>query len=543
MSAAAMDGRPRTLSAWCQSLWSDVLFPGPSPAAAESGRVRSLLLLIAVPALLLYPCLSFHLFEPDESRYAQIAREMLQRGEIVVPYLQGEPYLDKPPLTYWLTEASYALFGVQVGAARLAPALAVHATILLVYLLGRRSLGETSAFRGALVLSLAPGFLGMGRLLLLDGVLTLWTTLAVLSAFEAVRGPRLCWGWWLIAAIACGLGILTKGPIAVVLLLPPLWLYRWVSGRGCAPDRRGWAVFVGVVLTVALPWYIAMCLRVPAFAREFFWEHNVQRFLAPFAHQHGVWYYIPVLLGSLLPATLLIGPFLRFLFSSASEHTDRRPPELGFFLLAAGWCVLFFTLSACKLATYVLPAFPPLALAFGHFLTGERWRRSRCPAVAALSAFMVLMFVHYLALPWYAWFRSPLNQDEQVRRLCSDRAQVVVCYPRNCDSVSFYLGRDDLRNYRSKDIEDLRDLVRRYPRVVILCTHRSSLRGLRQLLPPEVAVVESVSLGLRDIPGVPKAIMKPLNLMMGETALGLCDIAVVEKRGPAASQQAGLAPR
>jgi 4-amino-4-deoxy-L-arabinose transferase-like glycosyltransferase len=532
-----MEGRPRTLSAWCRFLWSDILFPGMREATGPY-RLRSLLLLIAVPALLLYPCLSFHLFEPDESRYAQIAREMLQRGEVVVPYLQGEPYLDKPPLTYWLTEASYALFGVEVAAARLAPALAVHACILIVYLLGRRSLGEASAFRGALLLSLAPGFLGMGRLLLLDGILTLWTTLALLSAFEAVRGQRLRWGWWLLAAVACGLGILTKGPIALILLLPPLWLWRRLSGQGAAPGRRGWLVFLGVALAVALPWYIAMCLRVPAFATTFLWEHNVQRFLAPLAHQHGVWYYVPVLLGSLLPATLLIVPFTRFLFSADPESADRRTPELGFFLLAAGWCVLFFTLSACKLATYVLPALPPLALAFGHFLAADRWRSHRAPRVAAITTFAVLALVHYLALPWYAWFRSPLNQPEQVYRLCSDPAQVVVCYPRNCDSVAFYLGRDDLRNYRSKDIEDLRALVRRYPRTVILCTHRSSLRGLRQLLPPEVAVVESVSLGLRDIPGVPRSLMKPLNLMMGETALGLCDIAVVEKKAPSATEHA-----
>jgi hypothetical protein len=95
--------------------------------------------------------------------------------------------------------------------------------------------------------------------------------------------------------------------------------------------------------------------------------------------------------------------------------------------------------------------------------------------------------------------------------------------------VSFYLGRDDLRSYRSKDIEDLRALVRAGPRTVILCTHRHSLRGLRELLPPEVRIVDEVHFGLRDIPGVPRAVMKPLTLLMGETALGLCDVAVVER--------------
>jgi hypothetical protein len=105
-----------------------------------------------------------------------------------------------------------------------------------------------------------------------------------------------------------------------------------------------------------------------------------------------------------------------------------------------------------------------------------------------------------------------------------------VCYPRPCNSVAFYLNRDDMVNYRSKEIEELRALVRAQPRTVILCTHRHSLEGLRQLLPPEVHVVDSVRIGLTDIPGVPARWMKPLAKLLGETALGLCDIAVVERR-------------
>src|SRR5262249_32738243 len=97
---------PPSLIAWIPQLWSQVLFPGKT-AVDASVRWLSVLVLLVVPGVLLYPCLSFHLFEPDEGRYAEIAREMLARGEWVVPYLQGEPYLDKPPLLYWLTMASF----------------------------------------------------------------------------------------------------------------------------------------------------------------------------------------------------------------------------------------------------------------------------------------------------------------------------------------------------------------------------------------------------------------------------------------------------
>src|SRR5712691_10250049 len=126
---------PRSVGACGEWLWSRVLFPG-KPEASGPLRLGPLLFFLLVPAAVLYPCLSFYLFEPDEGRYAQIPREMLARGDWVVPVLQSEPYLDKPPLFYWLVMLSYSLFGVHDWAARLVPALAVHGTILVTYLLG-----------------------------------------------------------------------------------------------------------------------------------------------------------------------------------------------------------------------------------------------------------------------------------------------------------------------------------------------------------------------------------------------------------------------
>ena len=161
---------PRGLLAWLPYLWGRVVFAG-QPAIDSRLRPLSLLLLIVLPGILLYPTRSFHLLEPDEGRYAQIAREMFDRGEWIVPTLQGQPYLDKPPMLYWLVKISYSIFGVSEASARLIPALAVHLSILLVYLIGRRSLGERSALWGALLLTIAPGFMGIGRLLIIDGLL------------------------------------------------------------------------------------------------------------------------------------------------------------------------------------------------------------------------------------------------------------------------------------------------------------------------------------------------------------------------------------
>src|SRR5829696_10025077 len=160
---------PTALIPGLRLLWTRTLFGGDA-AVDPRLRLPSLALVILLPAALIYPSLNFHLLEPDEGRYAQIGREMFLRGDWVVPHLQGEPYLDKPPLMYWLVALSYKLFGVQSWAARLVPALAVHGTILLTYLFGRRLLGERAAVRGAVLLALMPGLVGMGRLLVLDGL-------------------------------------------------------------------------------------------------------------------------------------------------------------------------------------------------------------------------------------------------------------------------------------------------------------------------------------------------------------------------------------
>jgi 4-amino-4-deoxy-L-arabinose transferase-like glycosyltransferase len=435
-----------------------------------------------VSGALLYPCLSFYLFEPDEGRYAEIPREMLARGEWLVPYLQGEPYLDKPPLMYWLVMMSYRLFGEHDWSARLIPALAIQCCILVTYLLGRRSLGERAAFWGALALSLAPGFVSVGRLLVLDGLLAFCVTLSTLAAFEAVRGHRFRWSWWLLAAFACGLGVLTKGPIAIVLLVPPMWAYRILANSSCRIGWRRWVIFSTVILAVVSPWYVAMSLRIPSFAHYFFWEQNVVRFLSPFDHQRPIWFYAPVLLVGLLPASLLVLPLVRFLLSGDERTAQCRSRELGFTVLAGAWCVFFFTASGCKLPTYILPAFPFFALSLGAYFVQSCWLLSRWTNGLIGATFILLAIGHYLVVPWYARFHSPMLHAAEVEQLCRDSQTPVVCYPRNCDSVAFYLGRDDLRSYRSKETHLLVAYLQQHPRTVVLFSHRHSLHGLQQAL-------------------------------------------------------------
>jgi 4-amino-4-deoxy-L-arabinose transferase-like glycosyltransferase len=509
---------PRTLPGWLPYLWGRVLFPA-APDPVTRVRLLSLAFVVLLPAVLLYPCRGFMLLEPDEGRYAQIPKEMFENGEWVVPTLQGEPYLDKPPLMYWLVRLSYAAFGVSEESARLVPSVCVHRTILAVYLIGRRGLGERAAFWAAMLLTVAPGYLGVARLLLLDGLLTLCVTASVLCGFEAVRTGKLKLGWWVASAVASGLGFLTKGPISEILLFPPLLAFAWLNRSTARVRWPQVLLFAGIVVGVNLPWYVAIYLRRPEFLGHFFWDHNVMRFLQPFDHLQPVWYYLPILLGGFLPGVVLAVPYLRSLFRTESAP---RSQAGGFWLLAGLWCVFFFSCSGSKLPTYILPAFPPLCLALGEFVARTRWDRAVATRGLVVGFALLLGAFHYVGLPWYARERSPMGRPEVVEKYVNDPDVVVVTYPRNCDSVAFYTDRSDLRKVRTKDVNQLIVDSHFRPRTVVLFTHRSSFEAFREALPPSVRVAEAVPVR-REESG-----FRPLDKLVGSTPWGLCDVAVLE---------------
>jgi hypothetical protein len=275
-----------------------------------------------------------------------------------------------------------------------------------------------------------------------------------------------------------------------------MWLQRRLAGKAAPLTWRSILAFAAIVLLVALPWYVAVCVRLPEFAGHFLWEHNLLRFLMPFDHLRPVWFYAPILLVGLLPASLLLVPFLRFLGTGREEIVCRRSPELGFMLLAGGWCVLFFSLSGCKLPTYILPAYPFLALALGTYVANSRWQGSLWTRGALVSGFAILLVGHYAVIPHLAQARSPMGWPGTILKCCSDRAIPVVCYPRPVDSMAFYLDRNDLRSYRSKETPDLVRFLLDRPTTVVLFGHRHSLQQLKEILPPGLSMIRIEPMGL-----------------------------------------------
>ena len=221
------------------------------------------------------------LMDPDEGRYAEIAREMLVLKDWLVPHLNLFPYLEKPPLVYWLTALSFKALGYNELAARLPSAVSALGGLFLAYALGRVMWGPAAAFLGATVLATCSGYVALGRLLTLDMTLAFLVNLGIGLGYLALRQqqPRL-WPW---AYAALALAVLTKGPVALILagLVWGLWvLIQRRPWKSLIPQPWSWLLLAVLVL----PWFAYLQWRLPEYFRFFILEQNFGRFLTPAIH-------------------------------------------------------------------------------------------------------------------------------------------------------------------------------------------------------------------------------------------------------------------
>jgi hypothetical protein len=340
-------------------------------------------------ALLFFARPGTPLQEPQETRFAEVARQMSEGRTWVVPALPGQTFADKPPLLPWLVLLSYRLFGVHDWAARLVAGGAGFATVLLTWFWGRRVVGARAALGGALVLCLSAHFVYLGRLLTTDSLLAACVVAAWATAHTALHkgSASISRGWWLLSAMACGLGLLTKGPVALVLVAAPVFALGWLDRRSARVSWASWALYLGTAIGLAAPWYAAQEAAEPGFLVDFLWRQHVVRFTAPFDHEEPFWFFLPRLALGMLPWTLLLPGLIRFLARHSPRAGARRPAALGFVLLAFLWSLLLFSASGCKRATYILPAMPPLAMALGCYLDAVAARGLAARAGSALARY------------------------------------------------------------------------------------------------------------------------------------------------------------
>jgi 4-amino-4-deoxy-L-arabinose transferase-like glycosyltransferase len=311
------------------------------------------------------------LFNPDEGRYAEIPREMLSGGDWVIPHLNGLAYIEKPPLQYWATALSLRVFGPSEFGARFYTAFCALGTLAVVWWVAKALWDTAAAWRASAVLSGLLLFVILGQLLTLDMSLTLYMTLSLAGFLLAQpRGDpsqgRLMSGgqrrWMLLAWVAAGAGVLTKGLVAAAIPAAVLVIYS-LCWRNFSPWRRLYAsVGLPLFLVITVPWHWLAARRMPDFLQFFFVHEHLSRYLTPSADREEAWWFFGAVfvLGS-LPWTLSA---IRVVLLGW-----RRPASRGQFnplLFLWVWVVfvcVFFSLSDSKLIPYILPAMPALALA------------------------------------------------------------------------------------------------------------------------------------------------------------------------------------
>lgn len=336
------------------------------------------------------------LFHPDEGRYAEIPREMVESGEWVIPHLNGLPYLEKPPLQYWATAAIYRLLGQDEWTARLWPALAGLGCVAWVGFAGWRLFGPRTAFFGAMIAASTLQIVVFSQVLTLDMGLTFFVSAAVFSLLLAqrstigVNGGR---AWMLCAWAAMGLAVLSKGLIGVILPALGLALYAAAQRDTSIWRRLHLAPGLALLLALTVPWHLAVQARVPEFLDFYFLHEHVARFTQTQHGRPGPWYAFLVMfaIGALPWTPLYLLAWWRGLMRSpAADGPIDVPRLLALYALAV---LAFFSLSQSKLPGYIAPAFPALALLAGRELAHRGARAARLAAVTLAACAALLPWI------------------------------------------------------------------------------------------------------------------------------------------------------
>ncbi len=326
----------------------------PAPAMAwRSPTVQVLGLMTFATAVFFFHLGSYGLWEPDEARYAEIAREMLAGRNFVVPHLNYVAYIEKPPLLYWLGAMWMALLGVNEFAARLTPALAALAGVLMTWLFTRRTLGPGRALLAGAILTTSVLYAVMAQVLTTDMLLAAMVTVALFALFLHWReGGRWCW----LGYAAIAMGVLTKGPVAAAIPMLALVIFLCWQGELRGAARRFHAIAGGaMVILIAAPWFIAVAIREPGFVDFYFIGEHLRRFFeSSYSHRAPFYYYLPILLAGMMPWTLM-APFIAW-------RALPRTPAGRFCIVAAAVVIGMFSGASAKLIPYILPAAAPIAV-------------------------------------------------------------------------------------------------------------------------------------------------------------------------------------
>ena len=392
-------------------------------------RQKSWLTLAALWLLLLLMAAMRPLAVPDEGRYGEIGRWMLQSGDWLTPRLNGIPFFHKPPYVYWLEAMSLATFGINELALRLVPALHVALMLVVLYLAARTISTEQIARRAAIMLGTSLTFLVGGQYINHDMAVGTWIGVAIWCfAFAFMAGDKPNATLARLGFVACAFGMLSKGLIGIAL--PGLVIFVWLIWTRqfkkmlYLPWLSGLALFA----VVALPWFVIGQQKYPQLFDYMFIGQQFNRYTAATYNNPQPWWFY------LLSVTVLLFPWVFFALNQLRRKAKEGASDPA--LIAKEWwslcwiwavaIIVFFSIPNSKLVGYVLPVMPALAL-----LASLGWQRvmaQRARANQIFAALCVVNIVGALIL---------MMQVGEVTRTgrAKDVAQALACAAQPSDTV------------------------------------------------------------------------------------------------------------
>ena len=310
---------------------------------------------IFIAFVVLYFCNigGYGLMNPDEGRYAEIPREMIESGDFFTPHLNYVLYFEKPPLYYWFTAASFAVFGQNEFGARFTSVVMGLLSILLTWFVARKFEDENTANLSAIILGTSGLFFALSRVNIIDMTLSALLTLALFSFYIFYKENKKRWLYTFYIALA--LATLAKGLIGIVLPGGVIFFFMLFTRDWTILKRLFLTPAILVFFLVCVPPFYLMCKKNPDFFYFFFIQEHFLRYATKMHDRYEpFWFFIPVIIGGLFPWTL-------GLFVNIKNYFNKQQINL-YLILWVLIITLFFSASGSKLIPYILPVFPAFAI-------------------------------------------------------------------------------------------------------------------------------------------------------------------------------------